>query len=619
MAPKKSLIYSYYTSIAGQTKWQCSNCDSKIAGIVHSLEKHLQSMHKDEFKKYSEEKSYKSLAEGNSEASKAKQPKITNFTTGSKLMPLCVQLAVDGGRPFSMFDDDAMKEILNLAKTTARDETNITAESVKNAVRTAAKTKRETLKKMLKNRTVHFSLDFATCQHRSFFGLNVQLNNNTVVEVHNLLCREVHESHTGENIAKWIKDGQNEYSISDNQILGLSVDSASNITLGVDLFIEKLQYLDEDNDLMQVINFETTDIDQSFQIVEQTPLELGTLEETSVRVHCVVHRLQLGINDVLSGDKTLNKLLVVSKKLSAKLRNPLLRIQLQHEGLNMAILDQETRWSSSFRMLGRLLQLENFCKNQAKHVPGLHLSEIVWKKLKELYEALAPVAELTQQLQSEKLDVTQFVSFWKTAMYKLEKVDNITSKKLRESIRKREKLIFSNKIVISSIYLDKRFSFLLKPDEIKIARNFIYSVSTKQKILNGSSEEMHENLLETSQDKEDSFEKAMQELAGNSTQPQMLTKDKLSSEMSVFEKADRLKTSESIMTFWKNRTNDLPVLSSAAIDIISAPVTEVSVERLFSNLNFILNKHRSVMSASLVEDILFLRMNRKFSNAKMSS
>ena len=51
-----------------------------------------------------------------------------------------------------------------------------------------------------------------------------------------------------------------------------------------------------------------------------------------------------------------------------------------------------------------------------------------------------------------------------------------------------------------------------------------------------------------------------------------------------------------------------------ALAIISTPVTEVSVERLFNHLKFIQNKHRFRLSGPLLEDILFLRMNNVFRN-----
>ena len=114
------------------------------------------------------------------------------------------------------------------------------------------------------------------------------------------------------------------------------------------------------------------------------------------------------------------------------------------------------------------------------------------------------------------------------------KFDNFTSKNLRDQIFKKENLIFSHRVIILAIFLDKRFYFFLNVEEQRKARIFI-----------------------------------------------------------------RLEQA---------------VLSRSATDIISVPTVEVSVELIFSNLNLILNKHHSVLSLSPLEDILFLRMNHKFSN-----
>jgi len=42
------------------------------------------------------------------------------------------------------------------------------------------------------------------------------------------------------------------------------------------------------------------------------------------------------------------------------------------------------------------------------------------------------------------------------------------------------------------------------------------------------------------------------------------------------------------------------------------PVTQVSVERSFSGLKFILSPHRSKMTAELLEKVLLIRANRIF-------
>lgn len=209
------------------------------------------------------------------------------------------------------------------------------------------------------------------------------------------------------------------------------------------------------------------------------------------------------------------------------------------------------------------------------------------------------------------MNVTQFVSSWKSTVFKLEKQESSVAKQLKTSIEKRGKEIFSNIVVTTSIYLDKRFAFLLDSNQISAARGFIRSVWLRLKVLDGSTET--ERIIESIPEDDDSFELSLQELAGGSTNESSQTKDVLSKEIVAFENGPRLKTSEDIAMFWKTQT-DFPLLSRIALEIISIPVTEVSVERLFSHLNFILSKHRAVMQAELVEDILFLRLNKKFAN-----
>ena len=55
-------------------------------------------------------------------------------------------------------------------------------------------------------------------------------------------------------------------------------------------------------------------------------------------------------------------------------------------------------------------------------------------------------------------------------------------------------------------------------------------------------------------------------------------------------------------------TLDEPLLTTAKI-LSAMPVTQVSVERLFSSMKFILSDHRASMKQDLLDAILFLRAN----------
>lgn len=73
--------------------------------------------------------------------------------------------------------------------------------------------------------------------------------------------------------------------------------------------------------------------------------------------------------------------------------------------------------------------------------------------------------------------------------------------------------------------------------------------------------------------------------------------------------------------FWLNRTNDTePTIRNVAttvLKIITCPLTEVTSERLFSLLNFVVNKLRCQLKDDITEDILFCKwnQNRFFFNA----
>ena len=77
----------------------------------------------------------------------------------------------------------------------------------------------------------------------------------------------------------------------------------------------------------------------------------------------------------------------------------------------------------------------------------------------------------------------------------------------------------------------------------------------------------------------------------------------------------RLKASESILKFWERNKGTYPDLFRVAVVILSVPGTQVTVERLFSQLKFILNYLRNSLDADIIDDILLLKAN--FNNITM--
>lgn len=298
------------------------------------------------------------------------------------------------------------------------------------------------------------------------------------------------------------------------------------------------------------------------------------------------------------------------------------------EKLKQAILDQKTRWNSTYLMIVRLIELKEFCEAKVAVLKGLDITAGQWKSLQEMRDVLKPVSELTIHLQHEQLDVTQFVAFWKLSMFELGRQEQQGSSKaaeLSECLKAREKPVFDNRLIKCAIYLDKRFSFTMTRDEIVDAKAFITKVWQKKKSLAGE-EYTADDVNETAElatsgvanSVSDLFESFLDDLSRSNASLQAAHSSAtrkslpiLEAELHTFDSLSRVPINTQIMEFWKDQ-KQLPVLKEIVLDIISVPVTEVSVERMFSHLNFILNAHRSTLRADLLEDILFLRMNNKF-------
>lgn len=99
-----------------------------------------------------------------------KRTKIENNCHGSTVMKLCVDLVVNCGRPFSIFKDEAMKSLIDLAKLQTSETIQIHPESVKRAVQHAAGRKRSEIGELLSKKVLSFSLDMVTCRQRTFIG-----------------------------------------------------------------------------------------------------------------------------------------------------------------------------------------------------------------------------------------------------------------------------------------------------------------------------------------------------------------------------------------------------------------------------------------------------------------
>jgi len=83
----------------------------------------------------------------------------------------------------------------------------------------------------------------------------------------------------------------------------------------------------------------------------------------------------------------------------------------------------------------------------------------------------------------------------------------------------------------------------------------------------------------------------------------------LEEEILTYKKQPRISPNESVLKFWEQKKALLPKLYEVVQTLFGMAITEVNVERLFSNVKFILNPLRTRLSAANLQNILFIRVN----------
>ena len=73
-------------------------------------------------------------------------------------------------------------------------------------------------------------------------------------------------------------------------------------------------------------------------------------------MRCAAHSLQLAVRDALN-TKSIADIVNHCRNLVKKLRTPTMLAYFRNLKLNVPLIDQETRWSSCFRMMERLILL----------------------------------------------------------------------------------------------------------------------------------------------------------------------------------------------------------------------------------------------------------------------
>lgn len=245
-----------------------------------------------------------------------------------------------------------------------------------------------------------------------------------------------------------------------------------------------------------------------------------------------------------------------------------------------------------------------------------------------LCDALEPVNDATIRIQREDLTIGDFYGAWLKCRNRIDSLDSTFAGKLLSNMKIREKKLLNNTVFLSVILLDPRFAFLLTDKETAIAcescdhlKKLYFEMKKLEEKSKGSNNKVIVD-TESAEESVDDFEKMLQ-----NEQTKMISQEQstLSSTQSTLNislilneyienvvKGKRLPYSTSILDYWKSQKYEKLELYKLSQILMAVPATQVSVERLFSNLSFIYSPLRSKLSENILESIILIRSNHKF-------
>ncbi|XP_050543048.1 uncharacterized protein LOC126906528 isoform X3 [Daktulosphaira vitifoliae] len=275
---------------------------------------------------------------------------------------------------------------------------------------------------------------FITGKHSSNLEKHVfahhKLQYADLIKAKNKLKQTIENLDAETSLTNKVFDVLNKYGLNKNQIYSITIDNARNMIKLTDLIAEHEENVDNEN---------IEDL-----IVENEPSNFED-EETTLLVRCAAHTLNLCIEDGLK-IPVIQQVLSRARHVVKKLRTPTNAGLLKRNNLKLAIIDVDTRWSSTYDMLERLLKLKSFCQEYEETMPDLKVSREDWDKIASMVISLEPSKIGIVMLQRRDIIMGDFFACWWNIMAKLEIINTSLSIAIKNSMKIRGKNLLENPI-----------------------------------------------------------------------------------------------------------------------------------------------------------------------------
>lgn len=268
--------------------------------------------------------------------------------------------------------------------------------------------------------------------------------------------------------------------------------------------------------------------------------------------------------------------------------------------------------------MDRLLELRPFCESVAQINNAFQISDETWQQIEVFHKPLKLVAEKMVKIQTADLTLSDAYGHWIELREHLkcnERTPFVST--LLESMETRGSPLLNTTLMVSTVFLDPRFQILLSEEEKFRAKRFLTELA--KRTMNQPDTPRHAPTDTTTNVEEtpilSPFECLLREKDAERIENVVgleAADSKLLDEIELIQKLPRLDAKTNIHKFWSNQRMEQPLLYYMATIMMSIPPTEVSCERNFSKLKFIMTRLRCSLSDDELEKMLFLSLNAEF-------
>ena len=363
-----------------------------------------------------------------------------------------IQLVVENGVPLKLFSSPGF---IGLHGEMTK-KLGVSLSSIRNLILCEAEEQKNKLKEELRDKFLFLKMDGCTRHRINYFALNVQfVDSKNEVRIFTLAVRDTENQHFSDFIQRLVEDVLKNFEISKQQVLEVVTDNASNMTLAV-------QKLSEDS--INIVAENEDELEGISTLEEETSLAFRYDSEfkTMTHIRCAAHTLQLAIRD---GLKVRHVASLISKirQVVVAARLPKIDAIFRRKTNKGAILDQATRWGSTYLMLERLLELKPALIDIVH--PDVSLSDAQGNEVKQLEGLLRHPFLTTKKLQAANLTPGSFFKEWKKLIFKFSQIGDILTDAMRISMECREKVLLDNNVLLAAVYVDPIYRVTLKDEE----------------------------------------------------------------------------------------------------------------------------------------------------------